>query len=185
MALVPTFLTTTVSAAETVNVALPTEIQVKGNSPKPEETYSLVLTPENDETPMPSGAGKGEYVMSQVGPGTGAFPPISYDRVGIYHYTIHQEKGKSSLGTYDDTVYSVTVSVTNGSAGLETTVAVHPSGKDVKVEAASFVNTYAYPPSDTPKTGDMANFPLYGVLAAVGVGILAALFMTRRKEENQ
>ena len=91
--------------------------------------------------------------------------------------TLSQLKGKSGNCAYDDTVYSlkVTVSYSQNGSDLEAALALYPAGGAVKASQALFVNKYAYPPSDTPRTGDSSLLPLYG---ALGLLSLAALVLS-------
>ena len=66
---------------------------------------------------MPEGTEDGVYKMTVSGEGVKEFPEIVFPKVGIYEYTIHQEKGTHTRGTYDETVYNVTIFVTNTEDG--------------------------------------------------------------------
>ena len=60
----------------------------------------------------------------------------------------------------------------NGSS-LELTLAIYPQGDSVKASQALFVNKYAYPPTDTPRTGDGSSLLFYGLLGLVSLASLA------------
>lgn len=176
-----------VLAAATVGVGIPVEVKVTGNRPTTPQTYQLLLQAENSNSPMPSGSKDGACSITITGSGNGVFPDIVFDTVGVYSYTVRQVKGTNSRCTYDDTVYDVNITVTytaDGSA-LEATTAIRESGSTEKVQKAKFVNQYAYPPSDTPKTGDSFPFALYGALTVVSIGILVGLYLTRKKKETE
>ena len=55
-----------------------------------------------------------ENVLEISGSGKAFFSPIQYTTPGIYYYTITQQSGTHKRGHYDQTVYYVKVSVTNG-----------------------------------------------------------------------
>ena len=72
------------------------------------------------------------------------FSPIQYTTPGIYYYTITQQSGTHKRGHYDQTVYYVKVSVTNGENGnLETVIAAHTDADmtDAKCDI-TFTNYY-------------------------------------------
>lgn len=78
------------------------------------------------------------------GSGKAFFSPIQYTTPGIYYYTITQQSGTHKRGHYDQTVYYVKVSVTNGENGnLETVIAAHTDADmtDAKCDI-TFTNYY-------------------------------------------
>ena len=57
--------------------------------------------------------------------GSVKFDEITYDQVGTYRYTVSEVKGDDTTITYDETVYDVTVEVTdNGIGALEPVVTI-------------------------------------------------------------
>ena len=99
-------------AADAVQVQIPVSIQTSGETPSPEENYTVELQAV-DDAPMPS-----ENVLEISGSGKAFFSPIQYTTPGIYYYTITQQSGTHKRGHYDQTVYYVKVSVTNGEVSL-------------------------------------------------------------------
>ena len=73
--------------------------------------------------------------------GSVAFNAISYDKAGTYTYTIKEVKGSTSGFTYDETVHTVVVNVTDNIDTAQLTAAVTVDGKNTST--ASFNNTYA------------------------------------------
>lgn len=165
----------TAFAANTLSFSLPVKLSAEGNRPNPPETYALVLRADDKSYPLPSGSSDGSYTLSVTGPGDFSFPDILFDQVGVYSYTLSQLKGKSGNCAYDDTVYSlkVTVSYSQNGSDLEAALALYPAGGAVKASQALFVNKYAYPPSDTPRTGDSSLLTLYGALGLLSLAALA------------
>ncbi len=137
----------TVLAADALTVTLPGSIRLTGDVPAREETYTVVLTAA-DDAPMPAGAKDGVYELEVDGEASFGFA-IIYDKVGVYKYTIEQIEGDNSRCTYDDTVYYVTVSITNkeDGTGLESTVVMREADdvNEKKQDAADFVNRYRDP----------------------------------------
>ncbi|HZK25767.1 MAG TPA: FctA domain-containing protein, partial [Oscillospiraceae bacterium] len=85
----------------------------------------------------------GVYTVSVTGAGSTSFPAISYDRVGSYTYTLYQEPGENDKAVYDDTVYLLTVYVTNqeNGTGLDTQWVLRLPQTEDKQEA-EFTNFY-------------------------------------------
>ena len=165
----------TAFAANTVSLSLPVKLSAEGNRPNPPETYTLVLQADDKSSPMPSGSSGGSCSHAVTGPGDFGLPAIVFDKPGVYGYTLSQLKGKSSNCTYDATVYDlkVTVSYSQNGSSLELTLAIYPQGDSVKASQALFVNKYAYPPTDTPRTGDGSSLLFYGLLGLVSLASLA------------
>ena len=75
---------------------------------------------------------------------------MEYAVPGVYTYSVSQQPGKLENGHYDNTVYYVKVTVTNGESGdLEAVVAAHTDAQmNSEKQDIGFVNSYD--PVDTP-----------------------------------
>ena len=76
--------------------------------------------------------------------GTFGFAPLQLDKVGTYVYTVSEQAGATANGvTYDTTVFTATVTVTENAEthALETQVAYSTGGK--AADAVAFSNSYA------------------------------------------
>jgi len=106
------------------------------------EEYTIVLTAEDENSAMPEGSADGVCEFS-VNAGEFSFPEIVYTERGIFHYTVEQKAGSAERWTYDDSVYNVTVYVTNAEDGdgLVVNTAVYKEGETEKSEIV-FTNTY-------------------------------------------
>lgn len=83
--------------------------------------------------------------------GSVKFDEITYDQAGTYRYTVAEVKGDDTAVTYDETVYDVTVEVTdNGIGALEPTVTIG-NGED---QGIVFTNEYNEPENPTPGNED-------------------------------
>lgn len=131
-------------AAGVAEVKIPVSVELSGEKPSPDETYTIILQGE-DEAPMPE-----ENILTVTGAGKAEFPAVSYSVPGVYCYTVSQQPGSLKKGHYDSTVYYVKVTVTNGDSGeLEAVVAAHTDAQMVsEKQDITFVNTYD--PADTP-----------------------------------
>ncbi len=179
-------------AAENPGVSVPVTVSLSGTLPKPAEDFTIKLRADNASYPMPEGAVGDVYTMTITGADTKNLPTISYNRVGVYTYTIYQVAGSNKKCTYDDTVYSLVITITNAEdgSGLEATAVLHPDSEGDKLPGAEFKNVYETvkpKPTDpnTPQTGDKYNPALYAVLIAVSVAVIVTLFLTRRSRKTE
>lgn len=125
-------------------VGIPVTIELTGDRPITEDTFEVTLTAKNG-APMPEGSVNGEYTLEIEGEDTVSFPEIVYTRVGVYEYTIRQKSGDNKYVDYDETVYEVTVYITNKEGGgYDVTVVAYEKGGDDKCEVI-FENRYDYP----------------------------------------
>lgn len=76
--------------------------------------------------------------------GSFEFGNLTFDQTGTYYYTISEKPGDDDTITYDDTVYSVTVTVTDNGTGQLTAEVTYPDG------TPAFENTYTE--SEEPTT---------------------------------
>lgn len=132
-------------AAELPAVTIPAQITLSGTLPEPAEDYVIKMEADHKEdTPMPVGAQNGIYSLTINGEGSGEFPVITFERVGVYTYKIWQEAGTNSKCTYDNTVYTMTVYVVNAEngSGLEATAVLYPDMESNKQSGATFKNEY-------------------------------------------
>ncbi len=132
-------------AAEMPDGALPVTVKLEGAVlPEPEETYLIRLKSDDPAYPMPAGSVDGVFSLPVTGAGSASFPAISFPLVGIYTYTLYQEAGDNEQAVYDDTVYLLTVYVSNDEHGgdeLKTQWVLRRDGSDAKQDAI-FTNHY-------------------------------------------
>ena len=179
-------------AAELPGVSVPVTISLSGTLPYPAEDYVVVLKADDSAYPMPEGSVDGAYSLTITGEDTENFPTITYDRVGIYTYTVYQVAGINQKCTYDDTVYTLMVTISNKEdySGLEATAVLYPDSEGDKLPGAEFDNEYeTVKPTptdpDAPKTGDESSPLLYAVLIAVSMGVIVTLFLTRKSKKSE
>lgn len=143
-------------AVKEVSVTIPVTITLSGTLPRTDEDYTVKVEPGDPAYPMPEGTEDGVYTMTVTGADTVSFT-ITYYRVGVYTYTIYQVAGDNSKCTYDDTVYTLVVTITNTEdfSGFEATAVLYPDDSDVKQNEAEFENKYKTDrpnnPTPTPK----------------------------------
>lgn len=175
---------------------IPVTVELSGTLPSKAEDFTIILQAADSSCPMPEGAKDDVYSMTITGANTRKLPAISYDKVGIYNYTISQAKGSTAKLTYDETKYTLTVQVTNkqdGSDELAVTAIVFPEDSTKKVDGVKFTNVYptvtptpaptATANPNAPKTGDESNVALYAALALISLAALAVAVKRLTKKQ--
>ena len=139
-------------AAEDPGVSIPVTVSLSGTLPKTEESFKFQLQADDEESPMPAGTEDGICTLTVTGAGTENFPSITYDEVGVYTYRISQVAGKNKKCTYDETVYALTVTISNAEdgSGLESTAVLYPDNGSAKQPGAEFKNEYEVEATATP-----------------------------------
>ena len=160
----------------------------RGGTAPADTEFSFILTPENAEQPMPKTENAqidpltGASVVSRKGAGTVSFGTLSLGKQDIgktYRYTIHEVKGTAQYFTYDVSVYTVTVAVTDSGDGEPKATVTITDENQKSVDRAVFTNTYAPPEKpEIPKTGQLW-WPVV-VLAFFGL-LLIILGVGRRR----
>ena len=108
---------------------------VAGNAPEKDETYTFVLKA-IDNAPMPDGVTESEITASHDGAGSVSFGMISYPENGDYVYEVREIAGESADCIYDDTVYTVTMTVLNRNVTQKISIG------DSAAEVVKFTNYY-------------------------------------------
>lgn len=123
--------------------------------------------------------------------GAVAFDSIIFDQPGTYTYTVSEVKGDDSTITYDETVYTAIITVTDDLSGH---LAAEVTDGDGNALSMTFANKYTEPVKDAPadsgptstgvRTGDTAAvLPLVIAMAAalVVTFVLGAAILRRRR----
>ena len=133
-------------AAVNPSVELSTTVSLTGKLPAVPEDFVIKLSADELSNPMPEGSLNGVLSMIMKGGGTVTFPKATFSKVGIYKYTIWQQSGTNPDCTYDDTIYHLTVFVTNAAdGGLEVASVLYRDNDTEKSPAVVFENQYANP----------------------------------------
>ncbi len=83
------------------------------NAVAPATNFTAVLKAQNAANPMPAGSMNGLKEITVNGAGLLNFGQITFTRSGIYVYTLTEKNLGQSNFTYDETVYTITYTVTN------------------------------------------------------------------------
>ncbi len=111
----------TIRSAVVKNTAAPAEVTLPAvnktvTGPVPEgedQTFTFTLSSSTTGAPLPSPAS-----ITVDGSGSASFGTIKFTSEGTYTYTLKEVDGKVPAYTYDDTVYTITVVVTNDNGQL-------------------------------------------------------------------
>ncbi|MCI6384951.1 MAG: LPXTG cell wall anchor domain-containing protein [Subdoligranulum variabile] len=178
---------------------LPVEVRTAGAATA--ERFTITLTPE-DGAPAPAA----DTVQIQ-GSGTASFTRLVYTAPGDYRYTVCQRAGTTAQMTYDATVYTVTVRVTNQPGGGLGAEIWATGATSEKTGLLLFQNRYDPPAAPTPtpapakttpvpahpapkhalpQTGDPMPVTLLAALAVLSAGGLMGLYYNKygRKERK-
>lgn len=131
---------------------LPVEVRTSGAATA--ERFTITLTPE-DGAPAPAAD-----TVQVKGSGTAGFTGLTYTAPGDYRYTVRQSAGGTAHMTYDATVYTVTVRVTNrpnGGLGAEIWAT---GGSSEKAGLLLFQNRYDPPAAPTPTPAPAKTTPV-------------------------
>ena len=135
---------------------LPVSVELNGDHDE-QFHVTIELSEGMDETtPLPDEAADGLLI---AGDASDAFSNFHFTEPGDYVYVVRQEIGNTAYMSYDNTVYTVTIRVTNAdNGGLQHEIwATTDDDPNTKVQELSFLNTYAPPtPAPTDEHPDIA-----------------------------
>lgn len=115
-------------------VSIPVRVSLTGEI----DTEFVIQISTEEEAPMPE-----KDRVNIRGNGNAAFGDITYTEPGDYHYTVVQQEGEEPYLTYDDTVYRLTVRVTNTDEGsLAPEIWAVKDQQTEKTAELLFVNLY-------------------------------------------
>jgi len=163
---------------------------VTGN-PNNDSTFTFRLTAHNPSNPMPEGSRNGIKELSITGSGEKEFGTWSYDREGVYYYSVSEVNSGNKDYTYDTAIYTIIDTVTDDNGQLVLSRVV-TDDTNQNVTSLDFVNSYSPDNGNTsrPKTGDDAKTALYIVLVVVNgaavIGTAAYLALSKKcKTDNE
>lgn len=148
------------AVAYEVDAQIPVSVDVTENY---QTAFTLQLTAE-DNAPLPQ-----QTSLTFTGGGSGAFGPIHYTAPGDYRYQVAQTAGTDGYVTYDSSVYTVTVRVTDTpDGGLQAEVWARHGDAEGKSDVVAFHNGYTAPVDDSAADqgdGDVSNTNSHGTTA--------------------
>ena len=124
-------------------MADPPVMKTVSGHPKTAGTFTFALTALDPKNPMPAGSSNGVKKIQITGSGSGEFGQWSYNRAGVYYYTITEENTGESGYKYDAAVYTITDTVTGGANGQLTLSRVVTNKSNRTVTNCAFINKYS------------------------------------------
>lgn len=165
-----------------VSVDPPVQKVVNG-SPAVAGTFTFRFVSDSSAAPMPDGSSGNMKTFSRVGPGQAEAGTITFTEPGTYGYTISEVNGGIPGYTYDKTVYTMTVKVTEENGHLQQSTQ-YQKADGTAASAMSFTNTFKSN-SIFPQTGDTTNLTLWIVLLTVSVVVLIAVVIWKKKRTDK
>lgn len=168
------------------------KVEARGAAAPADTEFSFILTPATADQPMPKTENSqvdprtGASVVSRKGAGAVSFGTLSLGKQDIgktYRYTIHEVKGTAQYFTYDVSVFTLTVAVTDAGSGEPKAAVTLTDENGKEADRAVFTNIYAPPEKpEIPRTGQLW-WPVV-VLAFFGL-LLIILGLGRRRAARE
>ncbi|MDO5142986.1 MAG: FctA domain-containing protein, partial [Eubacteriales bacterium] len=120
--------------------------------PSPAERYTVTLTAEKETAPMPPNSDGKTCTLTLVPGVAEAFQQPEYTArdLGSHRYTIAQTPGTDENCTYDDTKYTLNLTIYyDENDALQSVYTIRQAGE--KTDAVTFTNEYAAEPPVDPK----------------------------------
>ena len=120
----------------------PPVIKTVSGSPARDGSFKFTLTASSLSYPMPPSSANGVKTIWITGPGRSTFGKWSYNKTGIYYYTVREENAGERGYAYDTAVYTITDRVTEeyGKLVLSRIVTDH---LNKPVSSLDFHNSYS------------------------------------------
>lgn len=170
----------------------PVSKRIAGDKPSKKTKFTFVFEG-LDGAPMPEGAKDGKITASVDGEDTIEFGNSEYTKAGVYTYKCYEVNDGAEGYTYDKTVYTVRVAVTETVEGFKVERSiVDESGKSH--DSLAFENTYKEPAkpatvkkggSGVVKTGDTNNAGAVVALGVIGAVVVAGAVVMRRDNKKE
>ena len=135
---------------------LPVSVELNGDHDEQFHVTIELAEGMDETTPLPDEAADGLLI---AGDASDSFSNFHFTKPGDYVYVVKQEIGDTAYMSYDNTVYTVTIRVTNAdNGGLQHEIwATTDDDPNTKVQELAFLNTYALPtPAPTDEHPDIA-----------------------------
>ncbi|MCL1975424.1 MAG: hypothetical protein FWG61_04595 [Firmicutes bacterium] len=119
----------------------PPLVKTVSGLPPSDSVFTFRLSAQNQQNPMPAGSVNGVKIVKIAGAGQSSFGTWSYTEEGVYYYTVREENSGVAGYTYDNTVYTITDTVTaqNNKLVVERVVT---NNSNRRVSSLSYINSY-------------------------------------------
>ena len=154
-------------------------------TPNKDTSFKFKLTARDASYPMPTGSINGVKTIQITGSSKSEFGVWSYNKEGVYYYTVSEENGGESGYTYDKTVYSITDTVRDDNGQLVLSRVV-TNDTNSQVTSLDFINKYSDSgkPGPGPITGVFSNPELYITLFVLSSVLLIGLVIFSKRKKR-
>ena len=159
---------------------------ISGDTPTNKETFQFELSSreEQEGVILPE-----DLQITISGEGQAEFEPITFTKAGVYEFEVYEVTGSNEAYTYDTSVWTVRVTVTDEDAKLQTKVE-YLSDEQSNAEFAEFENVYHEPknpekPDDTSDTSFFTHAEPYVISTLASGAILSGLYYRKRKHSKK
>lgn len=142
-------MTAAAKPSSSVSLSIMAAVEITGEVPTSPDTFQIKLVPSDGTAPMPEG---GQDILELRGAGQGTFPAITYDKPGVYRYSLSQLQGTASC-RYDTSEYNLTVTVVNSGNEMELAAILYQDNVNNKLEMPVFRNRYRTEPDSSESSG--------------------------------
>ncbi len=131
---------------------------------------------------------KGELLetVTNAADGTVTFETLYFSGVGTYHFLVMEQHGGETVDrvTYDDSIYRITVTVTDNQRGrLQAAIEIFDAD-DLPQAGVEFTNVYTPPEIIIPDTGENVRLGLWMALMALSGACILTVTLVAKKKEN-
>ncbi len=142
---------------ETESIPLTLEILNNSNQSNINDRFYFEMVPEDENNPMPEDTENGIYLLTLSNEGNSQIPSMKFNEVGDYVYHIYQVENNNKLYSYDNTIYTLIVSVINDENmdELEAYSIITKEDNNEKYNEFYFTNTYIQEPTVDVNTSDI------------------------------
>jgi pilin isopeptide linkage protein len=126
--------------------------------PSRDSAFTFRLTAQNAANPMPAGSVNGVKNITIIGSGEGEFGVWSYNKEGVYYYSVSEVDFGESGYIYDTAVYTITDIVREENGRLVLSRAV-TNAYNKPVTSLGFINSYKYGGSGGPGGSGGSGWP--------------------------
>lgn len=147
-----TFTVTNTYVVPEASEEIPVTKKLTGDKPSQQTSFTFVLKARDSGYPMPEGSVNGTKEISVTGAGTVSFGKITFEKAGIYEYTVSEKNTGAANYSFDASTYTVRYTVTEKEGKLEVEQSIKKSDGSHPASII-FTNSYKTPGNKLPQTG--------------------------------
>ena len=167
-----------VSAVTLENIPLELNIINENSNQSVTDRFIFEMIPENINNPMPNETEDGVYRLTLNKSGIYNLCSLSFNEPGIYRYYVHQVKGENPLCKYDDTEYTLIISVENSLdyTTLDAYITILTGNMEEKQESLYFENEISTKLLEgIPEIPNTSDIGVYGLILMAVISIFGII----------